>query len=245
MAAFQLDFDKTLPWSVQLPMVQYLLNDKVHISTGVKPSDIKYGLYNGCEAELFDSEVKSGKKPSWIDRVVAVQRRLVTRIAEGQSDIAKRPEDEVTTFSPGVFVMVKRVFRPKGEVTRTMSEGPFEVIKQEANKVSLYDYKHESTLKNVQVSRCRLYLYREGDNPRNEGANLAGKSVVEAILQHKWARGKRRILPNLSVLVKWADEDLPRWEPAVNIRRSIAFVRYAQVLPELEHFIVTVVGDDL
>jgi hypothetical protein len=83
-----------------------------------------------------------------------------------------------------------------------------------------------------------------GDNPRNEGANLAGKSVVEAILQHKWAKGKRRILPNLSVLVKWADEDLPRWEPAVNIRRSIAFVRYAQVLPELEHFIVTVVEDD-
>jgi hypothetical protein len=30
------------------------------------------------------------------------------------------------------------VFRPKGEVTRTMPEGPFEVIKQEANKVSLY-----------------------------------------------------------------------------------------------------------
>ena len=46
------------------------------------------------------------------------------------------------------------------EVTRTMSEGPFEVIKEEANQVGLYDYKHESTLKNVQVSRCRLYLYR-------------------------------------------------------------------------------------
>ena len=41
-------------------MVQYLLNDKVHQSTGVKPSDIKYGLHNGCEEELFDSEV--GKK---------------------------------------------------------------------------------------------------------------------------------------------------------------------------------------
>ena len=37
LAAFRLDFDPTMAWSVQLPLVQYILNTHINSATGVKP----------------------------------------------------------------------------------------------------------------------------------------------------------------------------------------------------------------
>jgi hypothetical protein len=54
LAALRLDFESTIAWSVQLPIVQYLLNNHVNQTTGVRPRDIKFGLYTGKDTDLFD-----------------------------------------------------------------------------------------------------------------------------------------------------------------------------------------------
>jgi len=109
--------------------------------------------------------------------------------------------------------MIKKVLNRKGDVARTMNEGPFEVIRQEGNKISLYDYKREQVVKDVQVSRCRIFYEKEGQDPRSLGAALAGKSIVEAVLGHRGVSGKRKTVRDVKVLVKWADESAARWEP--------------------------------
>ena len=87
-------------------------------------------------------------------------------------------------------------------------------------------------MKDVQVSRCRIFYEKEGQDPRSLGAALAGKSIVEAVLGHRGS-GKR----DVKVLVKWADESAARWEPLANIRKTIAFVRYAQTVPEVAQYV--------
>jgi len=82
----------------------------------------------------------------------------------------------------------------------------------------LYDYKREQVVKNVQVSRCRIFYEKEGQDPRSLGAALAGKSIVEAVLGYRGASGKRKTVRDVKVLVKWADESAARWEPLANIR---------------------------
>jgi hypothetical protein len=158
---------------------------------------------------LFNEGEEPGNKRNWVDRVVAVQRRLAAKIADNSLKTRKELDGEVTLFAPGCFVMVKAINARKGDVARTVSQGPYEVIKQQGNKVSLYDYRHEQFLKDVQVSRCRLYLYREGTDPKSIGANLAGKSIVEAILGHKGYSGRRTAIGKVKVLVKWTDESTP------------------------------------
>jgi hypothetical protein len=152
LAALRLDFESAIAWSVQLPIVnQYLFN------TGVRPRDIKIGLYTGKDTDLFDKEIQPGRKLNWADRIVAVQRRLVSQLADRLAESNKANDSDVTIFTPGTFVMVKSINHRKGDLQRTASQGPFEVISQEGNKASLYDYRHEQLLKDVQVSRCRLY----------------------------------------------------------------------------------------
>ena len=239
LAAFRLEADPTIAWSSQLPLVQYLLNDHINTTTGVKPRDIKFGLFSGSDRSLFNEQEQLGKKSNWVDRIVAVQRRLTAKVTDNTPKTRKQVDEDVTVFDPGCFVMVKVINARKGDVARTVSQGPYEVIRQEGNKVSLYDYRHEQFLKDVQVSRCRLYLFREGTDPRSVGANLAGKSIAELVLAHKGYSGKRTPISKVKVLVKWADEVTPRWEPLTNIRRTIAFVRYAQTVPGMEQYVVS------
>jgi hypothetical protein len=89
---------KTLEALVLIDRMSRFVELSPHLSTGVKPSDVNYG----------DSEIKSGRK--LVESIV--QRRLVT--GDSQSDKAKSPEEEVTTFTPGVFVMLSRILQLKG-----------------------------------------------------------------------------------------------------------------------------------
>ena len=46
-----------------------------------------------------------------------------------------------------------------------MNEGPFEVIWQDGNKISLYDYKHEQLVKDVDVG----YFTKKRDKTHDRG----------------------------------------------------------------------------
>ena len=71
---------------------------------------------------------------------MAVQRRLVEKATARLTTKTRSNDEEITTFAPGTFVMIKKVVNRKGDFARTMNEGPFEVIRQDGNKISLYDY---------------------------------------------------------------------------------------------------------
>ena len=147
----------------------------------------------------------------------------------------------MTTFQAGTFVLVENIQRVKGKVDETFREGPFEVVRQEGNLVFLYDYRHESTLKEVHVSRCREFFYRQDEDPRQMGADIVDKTIVQYINDHKFMPSNSRTLKSTYVAVKWSDEDRTRWEPLSNrdIRRTIAFVRYAQDIPDLRKWIIS------
>jgi len=158
----------------------------------------------------------------------------------------KNNDDSVTKFEPGTFVLVEDIQRIKGKPDETFREGPYEVVRQERNMIFLYDDRYEATLKEVHVSRRREYFYRQGENLRQLGADLSDKTIVEYINDHKFMPSNSRTLKSTFVAVKWSDEDRTRWEPLSyrDIRRTITFVRYAQDIPELRKWTISVADSE-
>ena len=248
LAALQIELDFETPWSVQLPLVQFMMNNHENRSTGYTPMELKYGVYGKRGKSFFtstDSDNEGHK--NWISRMHATHARMVKRVAtlKAAEDKAAQHNATSTVFIPGTFVLVEKVQRIKSNTAETFREGPFEVIKQEGDNVFLFDYRHEATLKEVHVSRCREFFYREEEDPRQLGAELVDKTIVERISDHKYVPADSRLLKSTFVAVKWSDEDKPRWEPLTNrdIRRTIAFVKYAQDIPELRKWIISVKVD--
>ena len=245
LAALRIEMDYEIPWSVQLPLVKYMLNSHENRSTGYSAMEIKYGIYGHFDKPLFKSINRSTDvHKTWVDRIRATHERMIKRVAMlKDADVQKSTKRHViTTFAPGTFVLVEKIQRIKSNVTETFREGPFEVVKQEGDLVFLYDYRHEATMKEVHVSRCRRFYYREDEDPRQLGAELVDKTIVETISDHKFVPSDSRLLKSTFVAVKWSDEDRPRWEPLINkdIRRTIAFVKYAQDIPELRKWIISI-----
>ena len=80
-----------------------MLNNHVNQTTGVRPRDIKFGLYTGKDADLFDKEIQPGRKLNWADRIVAVQRKLVSQVADRLAESSKTNDNDVTIFAPGTL----------------------------------------------------------------------------------------------------------------------------------------------
>ena len=90
----------------------------------------------------------------------------------------------------------------------------------------------------VHVSRCRMYILRDGDDPIAIAAKDGNLWVVEAIMKHRVRVGHKCELTNIELLVKWKNFEDQTWEPLaeVTIRQTEAFVAYVRQTPVLKKF---------
>ena len=120
LAALQLDLDIEIPWSVQLPLVQFLINNHENRSTGYTPMELKYGVYGSRGKSFFIStDANPDVHKNWISRMHATHARMVKRVAALKASEEKATQKNATStvFTPGTFVLVEKVQRIKANTT--------------------------------------------------------------------------------------------------------------------------------
>ena len=232
------DENNSIPWSDHLPFIQKLINSHINESTGYAPAEIRFGINNG----KFSSQLQpatDGSASDWITRLSAVQKRIIDDVADKTEKAAKkaRPDRETTKFEPESLVLVDLPQTRKGNLKRVYRQGPYKVLSQEESKVKVSNLATPGKIVSAHVSRVRKYKSRDDVNPVQEAARDSGEYVIESILDHKFV-GKA-IIQNCQVLVQWKGFPDPTWEDlSTSIRRTEAFVQYAEAYAKLKKFVL-------
>jgi hypothetical protein len=116
------------------------------------------------------------------------------------------------------------------------------VQNQDHGIVTISDINQPDKIRKVHVSRCRLYIEREGEDIHREAVRGNQLYILDEILSHRFINKAKRLRTdprNVEVQVKWRGYETLDRETLANasIRDSVAFVRYAQDKDDLKIFI--------
>jgi hypothetical protein len=236
-------------WSDVLPIVQHKLNTTVNESTSYSPATIRFGHFNALKGPFFTTDMDASKLSTWLQAVTQFHSRVQENVATSvQKHSDAKDTTTHTSFAIGSYVLVDTddKSRLKGDLLHLRRTGPYKVISQAQDKVTVQDLNNPSRTPTVHVSRCRPYISRPNEDLQREALRGSSLYIVDEILSHKvLSHGKRKTLTPADVVltVKWRGYSESSSEPLSNmsIRNSAAFVRYAQNKPQLQPFIKTTI----
>ena len=144
----------------------------------------------------------------------------------------------VVSLEPGMLVLITNPTRTKQFDAAGMPYiGPFTVLKQDGNTVSIADRSRSGLVRQVHISRVKIFVPPADYRP-DQSVN-ADFYQVEKIVSHRFTKKN-----NLKVTVKWQDSDELTEETLSSnpsIRRTIAFHAYCQSNKELLPYIHNIV----
>jgi hypothetical protein len=247
LRALLYDNRTTSRWSEELPLVQLILNTKVHHTTGVAPASLVFGgmvdLNRGMFPSLpsptasFDPPVSYSE---YLQDLQAAQQQLIVRAAKHQrgreESIQGRKRARVATeFAKGSFVLMSYPDNRRPNKLSVSHRGPFKVLgtipSSDGTTPAEYRLFDSSTQKEIcaAVHLLRPFHYDpQYTNP--ETAALADKDVyiVESILNHKpktldiLKTPKKR----LQFLVKYTGQEVAEWNTWANLRTNVKLHEY-------------------
>jgi hypothetical protein len=230
------EIGKSEDWSVYLPMVQRIINTTVNSVTGFAPATMKFGMDNALESDLF---VKGGSNcpQEFVRSISEMQRNLASRYEQ----LCREEEEDdqtATVFTPGVYVLVDIIRKTKKRVDEGRRSGPFRVLAQRGATVDLYNPISRKP-RQVHVSRCRLYISRNGEDPLLASVHNTDYYIVDKIVSHEFKPPRSRRPEHLHLKVLWAGYEEPESEFGSNtsLLQTIQFQQYARNFPELAKFI--------
>jgi hypothetical protein len=236
LEALTQEIGKPSEWSVYLTMVQRIINTTVNSSTGFAPATMKFGMDNALESDLF---VQGGSTcpQEFVRSISEVQRNLAARYAQlcGEEEETDRHS---TIFVPGEYVLVDLIRKTKQRVDEGRRSGPFKVLAQRGAAVDLFD-PIANKARQVHVSRCRLYVTRNGEDPLLESVRNTDYYIVDKIVSHYFKPRNSRRPEHLHLQVLWAGYEIPESEFGSNssLLKTAQFKQYASNYPELAKFI--------
>ena len=247
LRAFIFDQKIINDWVKYLPLVQRIINNKIHLSTGVSPANIitpGIDLDNSLVPSSVDlSEQSVGS--NYISNLIQQQKTAIEiarkHLLDHEREHLVDPDLPITVFPIGSHVLLEYPKTAMGKrppsKLHTQLKGPFKVSNIIGNEYFLEDLVDNKIKENVHVSRLRPYL-EDNSTTAREVANH-GRQVwdVERILSHTGSLklGKRR---TLSFRVKWKDSDEITSEPWSKLRSNRGLHLYlirigkAEVIPD-------------
>jgi transposase InsO family protein len=237
-------------WSTYLPLVQRILNSKVHTSTGVSPCQLVtpgLDLNNQIIPSEYDMDADQDMSEFSL-ALINKQKKAIEiatkHLADHELSHVVLPPKPITQFPINSYVLLKY---PEDESGRrrapnkllTPLEGPFRVSKFIGMKYELTDLVTNQIKRNIHVTR--LVPYNHSDtrmlSPR-EAANRGSLSAdVDDILRHKgFDRKKPNIVRKLQFLVKWSDGTRDKWLPWSELRTNQVLHRYL-ISHNLKHLV--------
>ena len=141
-------------------------------------------------------------------------------------------------MDPGTLVLITNPTRNKQfEAAGMPFLGPFTVLKQDGNTVSVADRSRSGLVRQVHISRIKIFVPPADYRP-DQSVNVDFYHV-EKILNHEFTKKG-----NLKVTVKWKDSDdltMESLSSNPSIRRTVAFRAYCQENKDLLPYINNIV----
>jgi hypothetical protein len=239
-------FDKRVneAWSTDyLPLVQRIMNAKVHDTIGVSPAELLFGqainLYSGrLSAIPPESLIKglddstSGRLSEHAGKLIKAQHTLTEVARNNQLTTDSHHMKEAVPFSHVLPVNSYVLYRPPDNSRHKMQmpkAGPYIVVSVLGDNYSIQDL---LTHKVVDTHASNLSEFRydstTGLNPTEAAARNAGEFFVDKIVGHT---GNVRRRSGITFRVRWKgytlDDDT--WQPIKTVRETQqAFVDYCR-----------------
>jgi hypothetical protein len=220
------------PWHSYLPYVERIMCDSRVPGLDHTPNDIVLGRSFARRARLNISADEYVKELSEHTQAIlgCHQRHLKVR----QDIVAKENalKNDVV-LDPGMLVLITNPTRTKQINSAGMpNTGPFTVLKQDGNTVSIADRSRSGLVRQVHISRVKIFVPPADYRP-DQSVN-ADFYQVEKITGHRFTKKN-----NLKVTFKWQDSDELTEETLSSnpsIRRTLAFHAYCQEHKDLLHY---------
>lgn len=245
LKAYLVEVDKAnVAWSTALPLIERLMNTKYNTHLQCTPAEVHFGVANALDFTFAEQPPMTSISPNeYVEKIKNFQNLIIQKAA-----LLAPPEEttDFTVFHRGDIVMVKNSTVVKSQIDAPLFNGPYLVIGQQDGQVTYENY-HTKRAQNVHVSRCRPYFSREGDAPAEVKRQQALHKffTVDRILSHSYKGKDAKKVPvparNVFFKVRWlgysADDDTEEQGTNNSILSSVAFVKYAENHPELQHLV--------
>jgi hypothetical protein len=225
------------PWHRYLHQVERIMCDSRIPDLQHTPNDIVFGRAFARRARLnisADEYVRelsehTGAILDHYNRLLEARQTNIENINETIPDVS---------LEPGMLVLITNPTRNKQLDAAGMPHiGPFTVLKQDGNTVSVADRTRSGLVRQVHISRVKIFVPPADYRP-DQSVN-ADFYQVEKIVSHRFTKKN-----NLKVTVKWQNSDeLTKKTLSSNpsIRCTIAFHAYCQHNKELLPYINNIV----
>jgi len=238
-------FDKNIigEWYMYLPLVQRIMNSKIHLATGVSPASIITPGIN-LNRHVLDEEIINEtssepiKRSDWMNQMlhkqkVAIQVALKTQNDHEAEHVISKNFDNPTIFPINSYVTVAypevngKPHPPHKLATRR--EGPFRVADYDVKKgnYQLFNLVNNEIRKNVSVHRLKSYNHDITIDISPDQVAMKDKQYfeVEKILDYK---GNEKKVSTLKFLTKWKgyDDSENTWQDWKDIRSNIKLHEY-------------------
>jgi hypothetical protein len=234
---------KGTPWSKLVKVAQRILNATV-TDQGVAPADLKFGRKCALDTNIFTpSRVGGSSIEEQVDLVRSNANNfanIIRKAIEDRRTKRVRVNTQPTVFQSGQWVWIEEDLR-KGDPTHTKRIGPFQVVEQIGNDVSVRNNKY-NRIRTVNVAACTLH--KEGAiSPERLQAELLEddpnvRYYVEKIIDHL-PKQKPKV-QNTKLLVQWKGYEEPTWQSLAenpDLRSNVKFLEYTRENPGLSHLL--------
>jgi hypothetical protein len=239
-------FDKRVSeaWSTDyLPLVQRIMNAKVHDTIGVSPAELLFGqainLYSGLLSDITPESLirglddsASGRLSEHVAKLVKAQRTLIEVARNNQLATDSHHMREALRFSHLFPVNSYILYRPPDNSrskTQVPKACPYIVMSILGDK---YFIQALLTHKVIDTHASNLSEFRydssSGLNPIEVAARNAGKFFFEKILDHTDNVRQRSKMTLFRARWKGQTPDDDAWQPIKTVRETQAFVDYCK-----------------
>ncbi len=249
LRAILLDHRSSKTWSQELPLVQNILNSKVHEATGVAPATLVFGGMVDINRGLFpslppanNSSTQFESMNEYVQQLKKTQDRLIDQAALHQQNReelqrAKKGTRMATEFETGSYVLVSFPDNKRPSKLHAPLQGPFRVIgtvpSVDGTTPTEYILFDSTTQREVNAGVHRLRPYHHDPiytDPTLVAITDKDAFIIESIIGHKPKIKNSEFvkLPKsrLSFLVKYQGYEEPEWNTWTNLRTNIHLHRY-------------------
>ena len=226
-------------WSDYLPLVQRIMNTKVHSATGLAPAEIVFPSHGirvdkSVLNEVGDSYITS----DYIKALVEAQATVIELAQKHLRDKdeahikAGTPTQEQKVFEPGSYVTAEHrndnLRRGPNSKLLPFRLGPLQVLRRE--KLGIYVLRDLVTLKETKFHESKLKEYLH--DARNitplaaAAADFKDEFIVEKILDMEGDPKASRKSRKFKVRWAGAGPEYDTWEPWDNVRDNVTFQDY-------------------
>ena len=220
-------------WSLNLPLVQRIINSAPSSVTGYAPAQLLFGNAITLDRGIFvpvDEHKETIELSEWADNRLKAQSSMLALARSNMfindtANIATRTDrfEPAVIYEPGTYVFALYPNNKPPTKTHSRWRGPFKVVSSSDDEYVLeriHNASSKADVFNVHVSQLKPFVY---DPAKTDPSEVALRDddlmIVQKILSHKGNKNKR---DTLRFLIKWSglDDSHNHWNTYADLRHN-------------------------